>query len=177
MRRSAIISIIFLALLSFEGMAQSSFPNSWEGNYKGELQIFGVDSIGMKLTMLLDIAKKSDSIYQWKITYKVNGKADIRDYELLVVNKAKGIYKIDEKNSILINSYYRMGIFTSFFEVMNTFIIATYTKNNEDIIFEIISGNNKDPLITGDTRFKEEDIPEVKAYMINGRQKAILIKQ
>jgi len=163
-------------LLSLNIVAQNRFPKSWEGNYKGELQIFGVDSVSMKLTMKLDIAQKTDSIYQWKMTYDFKGKEDIRDYELVLVDTTKGIYKIDEKNTIVIDSYYKTGIFTSFFEVMDSFIISTYSKENEDIVFEIIAANGKNPTITGNSKFKEEDIPEVKSYLVNGRQKAILKK-
>ncbi len=88
MRRIAIF-IGFLFLLCTEGYTQNSFPKSWEGNYKGELQIFGVDSVKMKLVMKLDITRKTDSIYQWKITYDYNGKADIRDYDLVLVDQKK----------------------------------------------------------------------------------------
>ncbi|MFK5957808.1 MAG: hypothetical protein QM495_02945 [Lutibacter sp.] len=158
-------------------MAQETFPTSWEGNYKGELQIYGVDSVKMKVVMKLDILQKTDSIYQWKITYDYKGKEDIRDYELVLIDKSKGIYKIDEKNTIVIDSYYRIGIFTSFFEVMDSFIISTYTKNREGIIFEIIATAGKNPSITGNSKFKEETIPEVKSYLVNGRQQAILKRE
>jgi len=171
-------SIVFvLCLLSLNIMAQETFPASWEGNYKGELHIYGVDSVQMKLTMLLTIVKKTDSIYQWKITYDFKGKEDIRDYELALVDKTKGIYKIDEQNSIVIDSYYKTGIFTSFFEVMDSYIISTYTKSKEGIIFEIISASGKKPSITGNTTFNNEQIPEVISYVVNGRQKALLKKQ
>jgi len=126
--------------------------------------------------MKLDITQKTDSIYQWKMTYDFKGKEDIRDYELVLVDTAKGIYKIDEKNTIVIDSYYKTGIFISFFEVMDSFIISTYSKENEDIVFEIIAANGKDPTITGNSTNKEEDVPEVKSYLVNGRQKAILKK-
>lgn len=170
-------SITFvLFLLSLNLVAQETFPKSWEGNYKGELQIFGVDYIRMKLEMKLDILQKSDSIYQWKITYNFKGKEDIRDYELVIVDRKSGVYKIDEKNTIVIDSYYKTKIFTSFFEVNNSFIISTYTKNKEDIVFEIIAANGKDPTITGNSKFNKEDIPEVKSYLVNGKQKAILKK-
>jgi len=170
---SKCITFVFF-LLSLNLVAQETFPKSWEGNYKGELQIFGVDSVRMKLTMKLDIAQKTDSIYQWKITYDLKGKEDIRDYELVIIDKKKGIYKIDEKNTIVIDSYYKTEIFTSFFEVMNTFIISTYTKIDMDIVFEIVAADRNRIMISGNSKIKEEDIPEVKTYLVNGRQKAIL---
>lgn len=91
-----------------------------------------------------------------------------------MVDIDRGVYQIDEKNTIVIDSYYKTGIFTSFFEVMNSYIISTYTKKKDSIIFEIIAANGKKLNITGNSKFNEEDIPEVKSYLVNGRQKAIL---
>ena len=169
------LCLVFL-LLSSNLFSQSAFPKSWEGNYKGELQIFGVDSVKMKLLMKLDILQKSDSVYQFKISYDFKGKEDIRDYELKIADAKSGKYVIDEKNTIMIDAYYKMGILTSFFEVMDSYIISTYSKMNEDLIFEIISADGKNPTSSGNAKFESEDIPEVKAYLVNGRQKAVLRK-
>jgi len=166
----------YIFLIGFQAFSQQSFPESWEGNYKGELQIFGVDSVNMKLTMKLAIHKKTDSAYQWKMIYDFQGKEDVGDYELKIVEKLTGHYVIDELNTIVIDGFYRSGIFTSFFKVMDSFIISTYTKVNDDLIFEIISANGKNPTITGNQKFNDEDIPEVKTFLVNGRQKAILKK-
>ena len=171
------ICLIFTFLIGFQVYSQQNFPESWEGNYKGELQIYGVDSVKMKLTIKLDIQKKADSIFQWKMTYDFRGKEDIRDYELKVIDKSKGHYVIDELNTIVIDGYYKSGIFTSFFEVMDSFIISTYAKKNDNtLVFEIISAEGKNSRITGNQSFNGENIPEVKAFNVNGRQKAILKK-
>jgi hypothetical protein len=153
------------------------FPQDWIGRFKGELQIYSVDSIAMTANMQLDISKKTDSLYQWIITYNIKGKEDVRSYELQVINSKKGHFLIDEKNSIKIDAFYRNKIFTSFFKVMNSYIVATYTKENDHIIFEIISASDEKTTTTGNTKFKDEDIPEVVTYFVNGRQKAILVKQ
>lgn len=52
-----------------------------------------------------------------------------------------------------------------------------YTQNSDGISFEIIAGNGKNPTITGNSKFDNENIPEVKSYEVNGRQRAILLKQ
>lgn len=156
---------------------KENFPKDWVGNYKGDLQIYSVDSIGMTATMKLAITKKTDSLYSWKVTYDFKGKEDIRAYELQVIDTKKGHYIIDEKNSIKIDAFYRNKIFTSFFKVMNSFIVATYTKEKDTIIFEIISASDKKTTITGNTTFNKEEIPEVTTFFVNGRQKAVLIKQ
>lgn len=164
--------------LSFTAYAQQSFPDSWIGNYRGDLSIYGVDSVRMKIKMNLDIVKTAnDSIYDWTITYDFKDKKDIRAYSLVIVDREKGHFQIDERNSIIIDAYlHNSTVFTSFFKVSQSYIIATYTKEENDIIFEIISGDDKSVNITGNTKQGEEDIPEVAAYLINGRQKAVLKK-
>jgi len=159
--------------LSLNLSPQETFPKSWEGNYKGELQIYGVDSVQMELTMKLNIAQKTGSVYQWKITYDIKGKEDVRDYELIIVNQKKGIYIIDEKNTIEIDSYYKYGTFTNFFQVSNNMIILSFTKENEDLVFDLIAVDAKKITSSGNDTFKGEEIPEVISYLINGRQKSI----
>lgn len=168
-----------LLLLCATSFAQNSFPESWIGNYKGDLKIYGVDSVKMNVKMYLDIVKTSkDSIFDWTITYDMNGKKDVRAYNLVVIDREKGYFQIDENNSILIDAYlHNKNVFTSFFKVMSSYIIATYTKNKDGTLtFEIIAGKADSVSTTGNTKQGEEDIPEVNTYPVNGRQKAVLRK-
>ena len=175
------LTTLFAFLLGFNltAIAQNSFPESWVGNYKGELFIYGVDSVKMKVYMELNISStKKDSVYNWTIIYDLKGKKDIRAYELIVVNREKGLYRIDEKNSIVIEAYLRNNrVLTSFFKVSESFIIATYTKENNNLIFEIISAKSDPASITGNTKSGEEEIQEITTFPINGRQKAIMEKK
>lgn len=177
MKFKVFFSCLILVFLSFKSIAQESFPASWVGNYKGELEIYGVDSIAMRVVMKLDIKKKSDSIFQWKITYNIKAKEDVRDYVLKLVDAKKGHYIIDENNTIKIDSYFKTNIFTSFFEVQGSFIVSTYIKKENSIIFEIISADGKRITSTGNKNFNGETIPKVNSYFVNGRQKAVLLKQ
>ena len=158
--------------------AQPSFPESWAGKYQGDLMIYGVDSVRMKVDMKLEILKTvKDSNYDWTLTYDMNGKKDIRAYSLKVVDHQKGHYQIDERNSIIIDGYlHNNNVFTSFFKVSNSYIVATYTKKDDSLLFEIISGDGEVLTITGNTKQGEEQIPEVFSYLVNGRQKAVLNK-
>jgi hypothetical protein len=127
-----IAKILFLIISFFTTCvsAQSNFPTSWQGIYKGDLNIFTTDSVAMKVQMHLAIAPtENDSIFQWKMTYIFNGNEDVRDYQLKLVDASKGHYIVDENNSILIDTYYRNGVLTSFFEVEKSFIISEYTKS------------------------------------------------
>ncbi len=170
------VLITFLLGIQMTAIAQDSFPESWVGDYKGELLIYGVDSTKMKVAMELKIEPtKKDSIFNWTIIYDFNGEKEVRAYELIVVDRDKGLYKIDEKNSIIIEAYlHNNSILTSYFKVSDSFIIATYTKESDYLIFEIISAKSKPVSMTGNKVMDEEKIPEVETYPVNGRQKAIL---
>ena len=158
--------------------AQPSFPESWVGKYQGDLMIYGVDSVRMKVDMKLEISKTGkDSIYDWTLTYDMSGKKDVRAYCLKVVDHQKGHYQIDENNSIILDGYlHNSNVFTSFFNVSNSYIIATYTKKEDSLFFEIIAGDGEGVSISGNTSQAEEEIPKVISYLINGRQKAVLNK-
>ncbi len=174
------IPLIALVFITFSELsAQDVFPDSWAGQYKGRLEIFAVDSVRMVLDMALNIQPTGiDSVYEWEIIYDFEGSKDVRTYELLIKDEKKGWYQIDEKNDIIIDAYYRNGVLTSCFEVQNTFIIASYTKmDSNHILFEIIAGDSKAFNTTGGTRKDDEEIPEVKSYKINGRQKAVMSRE
>jgi hypothetical protein len=106
--------------------------------------------------------------------YSFRGNEDIRDYELVAVNPERGHYQIDEKNTIYLDSYYRSGYFTSMFRVQNAYILTSYLKQGDDLIFEIISGSGTNTMLSGNSKVEGQDIPEVTSYLINGRQKALL---
>jgi len=174
---AALFAFLFLNLF-INSYAQQSFPDTWEGNYKGDLMIYGVDSVKMQIEMELKIKKTSnDSISDWTIIYHTKDKNDVRAYSLVLVDKQKGHYKIDEKNSIMLDVYLHNNlILTSFFEVMESTIIITYKKVDNNILFELIASKPEPVSKTGNTKFNDEDIPEVLSFKVNGRQKAILKK-
>ncbi len=169
-----VLVLVFISTLSF---AQNSFPKSWVGDYAGNLEIYAVDSIGMQVKMKLGIhPTEQDSVYHWIITYEFKGKEDVRSYELKMIDKEKGHYQIDEKNSIVIDSYYRNETFTSFFEVNKSVIITSHRREGDGIEFEIIA-SLLDPIsTTGNGIIDDEAIPEVISYPIKGRQRCILKK-
>lgn len=172
-----LILVIVVSFISLVVYSQEQFPNSWVGDYEGNLEIYAVDSIGMQVKMKLGIHPiEKDSVYRWTITYDFRGKEDVRSYELKVVDAEKGHYQIDEKNSIVIDSYYRYDIFTSYFEVNNSIVISSHRKEGDSIEFEIIASNNEAVSSTGNTKVNEEDIPEVISYPVTGRQRCILTK-
>jgi len=176
MKKNTYLGLVLL-LISNLCFAQNSFPKSWIGNYEGNLEIYAVDSIGMQVKMKLGIhSTEKDSVYQWIITYDFRGKEDIRSYELKLVDSQKGHYQIDEKNSIVIDSFYRNMTITSFFEVNKSVIISSYRKEGDSIEFEIIA-SEVDPISkTGKEIIDGEEIPEVLSYPVTGKQRCKLKK-
>lgn len=176
MKLFSILLLIFC--FSLKIYSQQPFPESWIGQYKGELLIYGVDSVKTKIDMELKIDKTAnDSIYDWTIIYYFKGKSDIRAYSLNVFDREKGHYKIDERNSIIIDAYlHNNSVFTSFFKVEESNIVASYSKKESSILFEIIASKAKPVSITGNTKSNDKDISEVLSFKVNGRQKALLKK-
>ena len=167
---------VFLAFLPFVCFSQNDFPDSWVGNYEGSLEIYGKNEVKMLVTMQLEIQPKADSLYTWHLIYIMNGNADKRMYELKVIDQDKGRYLIDEKNTILIDGYYHLNRFTSMFEVMDSYVVTSYTKEKDALIFEIVAGSMMEPRVSGNQMYEGNQIPEVKTYTVNGRQRAVLHK-
>ena len=106
---------------------------------------------------------------------KVAGK---RPYELVTIDAEKGIYAVDEKNSIQMEAFLLDNTLIQRFEVMGTMLITINEKIDDNTItWQIISGSLDPASITGKQEIDGEEIPEVKGYPIKALQKAILKKQ
>lgn len=155
-----------------------SFPSSWLGNWSGELNIFKenkiVQTIPMELEML-EIDKSNNFV--WAIIYgedKVKGR---RAYELETLDAKKGLFLVDEKNSIKLESYLFENKLLSWYEVMGNQILCIYEKKEDKMIFEIVFGSAKPVSITGDQVVNGDSIPAVKTFPIGGYQRAVLTRK
>lgn len=150
----------------------ADFPTSWTGYYEGDLVIYGIDSIKQVVKMGLNIEPITDSTYTWVISYMLD-KVDKRNYELQILDKAKGIYQIDEKNGILLEANYFNEHLISRFGVSNALLDISYSKIDDAIYFTVISGKREG----NKKEIEEEGIPDVFGYQVNGFQKAFLQKK
>ena len=100
-----------------------------------------------------------------------------KHYVLKIVDKEKGLNIIDEKNSILIESYLFDNKLVSWYTVGKSFIQATYEKRESEIIFEIFAGGREPVSVTGGTKVGEEDIPIVETMPYNVMQRAVLTRK
>ncbi len=181
MRNVTVVLLLFSSLVSAQTAADSlSFPASWAGNWAGTLDIFTPKGKAQTIPMFLEIHKIDSSQtgrYTWGMVY-VSKEKDWRPYELLPVNPSAGLWKIDEKNSIMMESYLFQNKFLCWFVVQGSRILCTYEKTDaHTMVFEVMAGGETPVSTSGNTKQGEEDIPEVKTYPFQGFQRGILKRQ
>lgn len=162
-----------LLFISVNGVAQSQkFPESWLGNWKGELNWYKAGKAEpQKVNMELRI-QPTDSTHQftWQIIYGA-ATEDNRPYKLIAKDTAKGHWVIDENNGIVLDQFWIADKFCGAFTVQNTTIVNNYRVENGNLVVEFYSYSAK-PLAT--TGKGNEEIPFVDSYRMNSYQKAVL---
>jgi hypothetical protein len=82
------------------------FPASWAGDWNGTLRIYNGKGMIQSVNMTISIAP-IDTSTQGRYTFGLiygSKDQDWRPYELVPVQPEKGIWKVDEKNSIAMES-------------------------------------------------------------------------
>ena len=156
------------------------FPASWSGIWSGTLDIYHakgkVQSIPMSLE-ILPIDTSTQGRYTFGMVY-VSKDEDWRPYELVPVAPEKGLWQVDEKNSIVMESYLIGPKFLCWFVVQGARILCTYEKRGEnEMIFEVCSGKETAVSSTGKGTHEGEEIPEVLTYPMSGFQRGVLFRK
>jgi len=158
-----------------KAMDTLTFPDSWLGIWAGELEIYRENKLQQKLPMELELLESDSSEnYIWAIIYGEDKIAGRRPYELEILDTEKGHYRVDEKNTIKLESYLFGNKLYNWFAVMNSMILCTYELDGDELLFEIVSGSTEPVSITGNQKYEGEDIPEVKTYPVAVTQRAVL---
>lgn len=150
------------------------FPDDYLGIYKGTLHITsskGNQDLEMEFHLKATEEKEK---YQYTIVYIVDGNRQERKYHLLVKDKEKGIFEVDENNGIVLTAQFFNGVLYSMFEVQGNLLTTTERFYEDKMDFEITFANKKQKVVSGGT---SEEIPEVVSYPITVVQRAILYKQ
>lgn len=168
----------FLLLINVLNAQINTFPKAWIGRWSGTLEIYNAKGLAQSVPMKLYILPTdSTSRYTFTLYYGEDTIAGKRDYELVVLDEAKGLYACDEKNTIVMESYMLGGKLYNQFEVMGNQLLATTEMVGANLIYEVISTGTTPVSTTGNQKFKGEDIPPVKAFPVNVRQVAVLQRQ
>ncbi len=171
----AILSFVFLFSTSLL-IGQSSFPATWVGEWKGTLEIFNATGKLQELPMELHIWGQDTlpETYSFIIIYGEDKVAGKRDYQLITVDAARGLYLMDEKNSIKMEAYFLNGKLVQWFEVEGTMLYTTTELVGEELLWEIISGSSTPVSTTGNETVDGEEIPPVRTFPVGAMQRARL---
>ncbi|MCG8328611.1 MAG: hypothetical protein MI974_13045 [Chitinophagales bacterium] len=173
-------TICLISSITLSGFSQEealTFPANWEGNWTGRLEIFSPKGKEQEIPMELHILPLDSNQYSWNIIYGEDKEDGLRAYILKTEDPDRGWYTIDEQNGIILDAILISGKLYSRFDVMGSMLLSTVEMIDNELHYEIISGN-MDPLrTTGDTVFEEEAIPEVSSYPIVVRQFAVLRRE
>jgi len=163
------IAYFLLISTSFCQDKKTSFPDDFLGIYKGTLLIDsprGKQEIPMEFHMV-----KTDSVHRFDYKLVYNGQP--RNYTLVVKDKEKGIYEVDENNGIILPTKFTNNTLFSFFEVQGNFLSSRMAFSENLLDFEILFTAVKNKVKTGGV---SKETPEVFGYPISVVQKAVLVK-
>ena len=153
----------------FSQKSITSFPENAVGIYKGDLHISSARG-NQTIPMEFHLKATKDSLrYNYVLMYNNSP----RNYTLVVKDRIKGIYEVDENNGIILPSKFADNTLFSFFEVQGNLLSSRFAFYKDRLEFEILFTALKNKVKTGG---KSEKIPEVFGYPITTVQKAILKK-
>ncbi len=166
-----ILTAAILLLSSYAVKAQI-FPGDWLGHWKGELNWYqGANKEPKKVPMQLIIQPMDSSQqFSWRVTYGADA-ADNRPYTLMAVDTAKGHWRIDENNGIILDQYWVAGKLSGAFTVQYSMIINNYWLENGQLHVEFYNISTKPVAVTG---LGTNENPSVSSYQVKSYQKAIL---
>lgn len=173
MKKINILLFLQLSLSLVLGQKKADFPDAWIGKWKGQMEIITGKGVAQTIPMETHIAK-GDSADTWKWTLIYAAKKDspdVRPYVIKLKDKSKGHYIMDEKNTILLDSYYIGGEFWSEFEVQGTHLVTVYRMEGKNLISTIMYGPSEAIQTTGGG---SEDTPPVKSYAVKGVQRCVM---
>lgn len=177
------IFAFFFSFYALSAAAQAAdslpFPASWAGRWMGTLDVFSgkgkVQSVSMEIE-LLKIDTSQQGRYTFGLVYGGRDK-DYRPYQLVPVDPAKGLWRVDEKNSIVMESYLYGPKLLCWFTVEGARILCTYEKIGDTLVFEVISGKETPVSTTGGTKQGDENISVVQTYPVSVFQRAVLRRE
>lgn len=165
--------LLFQFFLAGSAATQSpAFPDTWVGNWKGELQWFRTGKPeSQKVDMELRIQPgDSSGHYTWGIVYG-SFSADYRPYILKPKDINAGHWVIDERNGIVLDQFWVGDSFNGAFTVQNNTIVNSYRMDKDQLTVEFYSISAKPLSVTGNNT---EESPRVDSYRVGSYQKAIL---
>lgn len=175
-----ILILLTVFFIQITAKAQNGKPykimGQWLGNWKGTLDISNSNGSKQNIQMELEI-KESDSarVWNWGIFYGEGENRDERNYLLRELDFQKGLFILDERNSILLDFYCKdFNAFYSTFSVNGNLISSEYVLDGNKIYFKIVSSDMKSGNMTSDFN---SDSTIVNSYPVKSVHFAELVKE
>lgn len=166
---------LLLVTVTLVTTAQSGFPRTFTGHWKGEVLWYRpAEKAPRKFAMQL-VVQPADTPghYTWQITYGDKGE-DNRPYLLKPVDTATGHWVVDERNGIVLDSYWLGNKLTSVFSLDKVTIASTHVVAGDQMTIEFTTTLTSPVSTTG---HGTEDSPTVHSYAVKSYQKAVLHRQ
>lgn len=147
------------------------FPESWVGEWKGELSIFRGKEVAQTVGVEMKIKELEDGTgFEWTTRY-LDERKTVKPYKLLVLDETAGHYQLDE-GPIKLDSYFANGTLRSWFKSGEVLIYSQYELVGEHLVFELISGK----AVSESDGADPESGSKVDSLPINGFQRMVLIR-
>jgi hypothetical protein len=169
MKKTTLMLLLCIGFNSF-----SQLPESWFGDFVGELSSTNLSGKESSYHMELHIKRITDSTSQFLIVYGEDSTRQERNYQLNY--RGKNSYEMDEKNSIMMHVSQNHDVLVTVFEVQKTLIHVTYRLSKKGITYELSSSISR-KTTGGEVTDSNKKIPEVISYKTTAFQTAFLSRQ
>jgi hypothetical protein len=104
--RRLLAPLIACIVTAADAAAETDPLAAWAGTWRGRCEIISSNqSVGFDAS--LTIAPLADGAYTWRLVYEASKVTprEVRDYEMVPVDAAKGHYELDEKNGLRLDTF------------------------------------------------------------------------
>ena len=128
--------------------SSTGLPKQWNGVWKGTCTTTYRDGRKLDFGLELYVAPiEGREASTWKIVYDGDIGRQVRDYEILVVDRSKGHFRIDEKNGIVLDAFLLKDTLHSRFTIDDNNVECSYRLIDSSIEVIMIA-SRVDPLAT-----------------------------
>jgi hypothetical protein len=167
------------ALLASDASAQeATFPDRWAGEWRGVLTtVAPPDSVRNRIPVSLRIAPiPGDSAWTWRTVFNADTIRGLRDYRLLVRDRARGLYATDERNGVILEETWIGGSLISVFQVGTQVLESRYTLVGDTLTHDITFWNATPTTTTRGSGANAEGGVAITTHRIAGRQRAVMTR-
>ncbi|MGH7179524.1 MAG: hypothetical protein ACREJC_19265 [Tepidisphaeraceae bacterium] len=153
---------------------QPAFPATWCGLWKGPVHSTSPGGEPVVGAMELLIAPTDNpNRFAWQISYISSQERQTRGYELVILDPSTGRYAIDERNSVILYSYFVENTLYQMFTIQEVQVLGSYRLEGEQLLVDMVRVDPKRPRASGG----ERGAPACVTLPIRNVQRAVLRRE